>query len=104
MTPRNTIWWIYQLESPEGFVRYVGATTNPERRYKEHLNGIKQGVALKRWVQGLKAEGKVPKMHILEQTTNQLWQKRERYWISFYRRKIGKTLLNKQAGGIVRRR
>lgn len=104
MTPRGTVWYIYQLESPEGLVRYVGATTNPQRRYQEHLDGFRQGRSLKKWVQGLKSNGKVPRMHILEETTNALWQRREKHWIAFYRQKIGKILLNKQAGGIVRRR
>jgi hypothetical protein len=95
-------WYIYQLESPTGEVRYIGATTNPERRYKEHLSGVKQGKQLKKWVQSLLKQGKAPRMLVLEQTNWINWQERERFWIS-QRKKYGK-LLNKQPGGIVKRR
>ncbi len=93
-------WFIYQLESPTGEVRYVGATTDPKRRYQEHLNGIKQGRYLKLWVQSLLRDNQKPTMFIIEETDWANWQKRERYWISTLKKTS--NLLNKEAGGIVR--
>ena len=97
---RKGKWYIYQLESPTGEVRYVGATTDPQRRYQEHLKGIKQGKALKLWVQGLLKQGKKPTMYILEETNWSNWQSREKHWINTL--KTGR-LLNRQPGGIVKR-
>ncbi len=34
-------WFIYSLSDPKsGMIRYIGATTDPTRRYNEHLNGV----------------------------------------------------------------
>lgn len=98
-------WYIYRLEHPDtGQVMYVGATTDPKRRFLEHVAGYHQGRSLRSWVLSLKKEGKIPHMEIIEKTNSRDWQTRERHWIAFYRKKIGIKLLNKQAGGIVRRK
>ncbi len=93
-------WFIYSLSDPKsGMIRYIGATTDPTRRYNEHLNGIKQNRTLKKWVESLRRGRLYPKMSILEQVSEREWEQKERQYILEHRNKMGKFLLNKHYGG-----
>jgi predicted GIY-YIG superfamily endonuclease len=93
-------WYIYGLSDPrEDRIRYIGATTNPQRRLAEHRRGFRQGSYLKKWVKRIQSEGVEPEMTILEETDWNHWEEREKARISWARQVYG-TMLNRQDGGV----
>lgn len=97
------VWFIYRLNDPEtGEIRYVGHTSDPARRLKDHGSKYDQCNRRKRmWIQELKAQGKKPVMEFIEHgvgLTDQRWKVRERYWITYFR-SIGARLFNVRDGG-----
>jgi hypothetical protein len=88
---------IYALIDPRtGNVRYVGATTNVQRRLQEHLRR-KEFRHCSRWVQSLLAEGSAPCVWILE-VAGDGWQVAERRWIETFR-ELGMAECNIADGG-----
>ena len=77
--------YIYALRHPSTLeIRYVGKTLDIDRRLSEHI--IEQGCNRKcRWIQSLLNEGLTPVIETLEAVTQENWQERERWWISYYR-------------------
>lgn len=75
--------YIYGLQDPrDKKIYYIGKSNNPSARLKRHLddmgvNGLKED-----WLAGLRSCGLVPDIVILEETTMQDWQARERDWIA----------------------
>lgn len=97
-------YFIYALKDPvNGNVRYVGVTTDTQRRYEEHLRGIKQGRKVRQWVKSLMNQRRYPDMVILEEVKEEQWEEKEKYWIRFYRDKVGKKLKNGHYGGSYQR-
>lgn len=76
--------FIYALIDPRtGDVRYVGATTDVQRRLREHLRR-KEFRYCSRWIQSLLAEGLTPCVWVLE-VVGDGWQRAERRWIEMFR-------------------
>jgi len=87
--------YIYSLIDPTtNIVRYVGKTSDVERRYKEHLRGDNSNSHKNNWIKKLLKQYKKPTLIILEECNNTSWEERERYWISQY-----DNLTNSTEGG-----
>lgn len=65
-------------------VCYVGESSDPYRRFIEHLSDVHKDTAKGQWLRSLREEGKVPYMKIIEITDTELAREREAYWINFY--------------------
>lgn len=91
--------YIYTLSHPFSIdVRYVGCTSNPERRLINHIQLVDYGSTdCKKWVKSLLMEGLEPLLTILE-CCGDNWQDREVYWISSFIKK-GSNLCNQTIGG-----
>ena len=64
-------YYIYVLTNPtDDSVRYVGLSKDPERRYHEHILGIKNCKNNHKcnWIKKLIEQGKKPNLIILEET------------------------------------
>ena len=76
------ITYIYCLKHPlTNEIRYVGKTTSPKRRYKEHIYKLNKSDHKTNWVKLLLSAGLKPVMDILEECTDN-WDEREKYWIT----------------------
>lgn len=77
--------YIYALKDPETKdIRYVGKANNPKMRYHQHVNGHDLTNNHKRgWINSLIEKGFVPEMMILEETDENQWEDREKYWIKY---------------------
>lgn len=92
--------YIYTLNCPDtGEPRYVGKTVHPSNRLRSHL-GLHSSCYCRNWIQSLKAQGKRPKMEILESYPQDSpdWQEAERFYI-IYLRFLGFRLTNLSDGG-----
>jgi len=86
--------YIYKLiDSRNNEVRYIGKTTNPKRRYKQHLYD-KRKSHKSSWVQSLRVLNLKPIFEIIEECDENNWIEREKYWISQY-----DNLTNLKEGG-----
>jgi len=84
--------YIYKLIDPvTKDVRYVGKSTNPKIRLKNHISRRKNKYHSAVWINGLFLKGLRPTLEIIEECLESKWQERERYWISFYRDKFDLT-------------
>jgi len=73
--------YIYCLSDPNGDVKYVGKSDNPNRRYKEHLNRAKYKRYYKdRWVNSLLESSQKPEMIILDYVPYSDFE----FWEDFY--------------------
>ena len=93
--------FIYCLKSPDGEIKYVGKTKNIKRRLSAHLyeaNGKSKRHVLN-WIRSLKAQGLRPTIEVIEECSVDVWQEREKYWISYYREHTDK-LCNLCDGGL----
>lgn len=58
--------WLYVLEDPRtNAVRYVGSTTNPEKRMERHLSPLSWIGLKKTWFEDLRDAGLKPRMRII---------------------------------------
>jgi hypothetical protein len=78
--------YIYIIQS-KGAVIYVGATSSPNTRFKQHINST-----LKKWDKDHLV------FEIIEECTLKKIKEREVYWIDYYK-KINASLLNKISSG-----
>lgn len=77
-------------------IRYVGKSINPKQRLKNHINyETKANTHKARWLNQLLSKKLMPELIIIEKTTEELWQDRERYWI----KKLKPFLTNETEGG-----
>lgn len=93
---------IYGLCDPRtGVVRYVGKSNNTKRRLRSHLwNSARPNTPLALWINGLKENGEVPIVKILERCREEDWPEREIAFIAKYRAlKDSPLLLNLADGG-----
>jgi hypothetical protein len=85
---KNTTVYIYALVDPRtDTVRYIGKSVEPEQRFYSHLWAAKKTekqFRVLRWIRTLLSQSVEPVMWIIEETTPELWEERERYWISHY--------------------
>lgn len=82
--------YIYGLLDPiTDIIRYVGKTDDLFKRYYDHLqeiqDPIKKNYHSKNWLRVLLKQGVAPKIEVLEKCKESIWQKREIFWISFYK-------------------
>jgi len=93
----NKITFIYSLEYPVGNVRYIGKSDFPQKRLKDHIKEAKQRNKSHKdkWINSL---CEFPTLKIIEQTTYEHWQDREKCWIKYYKDK-GFNLVNGTDGG-----
>jgi hypothetical protein len=92
--------YIYTLSCPlTNHVKYVGKTTNPKQRKKEHNNsgGDHRNQEKLTWMIGLKNIGLRPVFEIIEETT-EAGDNEEMYWIGQFKA-WGFVLFNKTSGG-----
>lgn len=83
--------FVYALIDPNGWVRYVGQSTEPVRRLGNHLLAGSQLV--QGWVRELAARGGAPRFVVLEQCARGLIDERELMWIARFA-DAGAPLLN----------
>lgn len=102
MNDWTAIVYIYAIVDPRtDEVRYVGKTTAPPRRFRDHICLARSGLAeyySSRWMREILSDNKRPILKILQACAEENWQDRERYWIEFYKSK-GCSLTNLTDGG-----
>lgn len=93
---------IYGLYDPrDGVLRYVGKTSQPlHARVVQHTapKALRLSHHRAAWLRSLDAEGLKPEARVIEETTADEWESRERYWIAFHRAQ-GANLVNGTDGG-----
>ena len=86
--------YIYALVDPtDGQPRYVGKTTGTlAKRRADHIHRSKSGRNHKNcWLRKLAKQGLKPEIVLLEVTTEEEWEGREKFWIADYRSKYNLT-------------
>lgn len=99
---RDGYTYIYALVDPRDHrVRYVGATTEPRRRFNAHICGdeVRQHTYKARWVRVVLRANLRPVMVVLETCEDAVWETREDHWIAHYRGLYGRRLTNATNGG-----
>lgn len=80
--------FIYKLLCPKSNeVRYVGKTTNINRRLSGHISEANRGKGRRyvlNWINSLLNQDLKPLIEKIEECEND-WQEREQYWIKYYR-------------------
>jgi hypothetical protein len=97
----SPIAYIYALTEPDtGLIRYIGKTSNPRVRYRNHL--IPRELSVKshktHWLRGLLSQGKKPGLLILQCIPESEWEDSERGWIAQFK-ESGYDLVNTALGG-----
>ena len=94
----SEIVYIYVLIDPFiKQVRYVGKTINPKSRLFGHYS-TKDKTYRSNWIASLRKRRERPIMEIVEETDEEHWEEREKYWIKYYR-ELGCKLVNATEGG-----
>jgi len=95
--------YIYKLLHPlTKEVRYVGKTTNTNRRLSSHISEAKLNKSKRyvlNWINSLLKQDLKPLLEIIEVCDKNIWQKREQYWIKYYR-DLNSNLCNICDGGL----
>jgi hypothetical protein len=90
---------IYKLIDPiTNEIRYIGKTKNIlSKRYNEHMSRAKKGhnSHVYYWISNLLKDSLKPIIELVEECTENNWEEREKYWISFY-----PNLTNISKGGV----
>lgn len=91
---------IYVLIDPRTeAIRYIGATSEPDRRLLGHIQESKRSDTYKsRWIRTLTKLGLAPAMEIVEEVVGDDWGERERWWIA-HGKSEGWRLTNATDGG-----
>lgn len=95
---------IYKISHPTSNRVYIGKTIKSlSHRLSGHISNAKNTkdmFKLAAWIKSLLENKLNPYIELIEETDDNLWQEREKYWIDFYRNLIGKELvLNTLSGG-----
>jgi group I intron endonuclease len=91
--------YIYGLIDPRNNqIKYVGWSSNPQRRYKEHLyvSSLETNSHKNNWIKKLLGNNLKPYMIILEEILTVEFEEKEKYWINLFGRK---NLTNQTDGG-----
>ncbi len=90
--------FIYGLCEPDtGYLRYVGKSNDPKKRFANHLCPIDKSHRTS-WIKNLKTRGLRPEMFIIEEIDRSSWEEAERFWICYFKA-IGCPLINATLGG-----
>jgi hypothetical protein len=85
--------YIYKLIDPRnGEPRYVGQTTKPAVRIKQHRS-VRCNWSTRAWKEELLSLGLHPELEVIEETNDRRWHEREQYWIKRLRSE-GANLFN----------
>ena len=93
--------FIYTLSYPEGNIRYVGKSDEPQQRLKNHIYEARRNKwksYKNNWIRELLTRDNRPIMQIIEEVDIDQWQKKEIYYINHYR-SLGFDLVNTAPGG-----
>jgi group I intron endonuclease len=94
--------YIYTLRDPKTEkVRYVGKTIqNPKERLYSHIREAKRNRKSYRdkWILQVLARDQRPIIEVIEESNEENWQERERFWIAEYKER-GYNLTNVTKGG-----
>lgn len=86
--------FIYCLRDPRtNAVRYVGKSTELDRRYRMHCRRVGKNPHLNRWISQLQDMGLEPALDVLEACDSSAWRARERCW-ELHFRAAGEPLTN----------
>lgn len=89
---------IYGLYDPDsGALRYVGKAKNSNERLKRHIGERNKGRPVNNWIRKMLADGKTPRVEVLEIVPIEQWEDAERRLIAHYR--LTCDLLNLADGG-----
>lgn len=93
--------YIYALVDPlTGQIRYVGKSDNPIKRLSYHMSHCRHTNSHKhKWLMSLKRRCLEPRLIILEQTSQEIWQNAEQRWIKHFT-ECGGRLTNGDTGGL----
>lgn len=93
--------YIYAIKDPRDYqIRYIGKTVDIKRRFKNHMQPsyLKGNTYKNNWIKKILNEGLQPIFEVVEECSEDKWEERERFWISYYR-EIGFNLTNMCDGG-----
>lgn len=94
--------YIYALLCPKGEVRYVGKSSNPSSRLRQHISAAKHHKSKyysAHWIRSVLRTGATPTMQILaEVPEGEAWEEYERHFIKLYK-DLGFSLTNTAPGG-----
>jgi len=92
--------FIYTLEFPEGNIRYVGKSNNPQQRFNSHLKESERNITSHKisWIKSVLRSNNKPILNILDIVPSNDWQIYEQYWISQFIT-WGFNLVNSTIGG-----
>jgi group I intron endonuclease len=91
--------FIYVLIDPDtNFVRYVGKSNNPKRRYYKHCSKSKKKTHKVNWINKLLNENKKPILEVIDEVLVEDWSFWESYWICQFKT-WGFKLINNTNGG-----
>jgi predicted GIY-YIG superfamily endonuclease len=92
------IYGLFDPRSEAAEIRYIGMTTNLQRRQSAHKWGRGyHGAAYREWILSLHEAGTFPAVTVLEECDEKTWRQAERRWIAEYRQRG--DLLNVLDGG-----
>jgi hypothetical protein len=106
MRNKNNQYKIYVLKDPDTKeIRYVGATCQPlYQRLSNHIYYAKKRncTHVHNWIFSLLQINKKPTIETIEVVTENTWEEREKYWISFYKIEFDLTNLHEGGKGLVK--
>jgi predicted GIY-YIG superfamily endonuclease len=92
---------VYTLTDPrDNQVRYVGITTNPDQRYRDHIALVDYAPVKEAWIRDALANDAVPTLSIIDHADNESDARAlEAYWILQFHL-AGSKLTNKETANI----
>jgi hypothetical protein len=102
---KDGLCFIYVLKDDTGKIRYVGQTVDLNIRFSQHIYGamhpnlsISPNTYKNLWIRKMLSDNKAPIMEMIEETTLNESNAREKYWIQYYKEN-GCKLTNTTIGG-----
>lgn len=90
---------IYGLGEPDtNKIRYIGFSTQPQKRYLKHLSKNKLTTHKACWVRSLQNKGLKPFMEIIDEASELNWKEKEKHYIRLFK-SFGAKLVNSTIGG-----
>jgi len=83
--PQDGQTYVYTLADPDtDDVYYVGISSNPKRRYAQHLRPRPRKSTKDAWIASLLDQGRQPEMVVLERVATEEAREQEKFWIRRY--------------------